>query len=102
MDNPEKLATLATHDTRRRQKKTKTHHNTENYKDEQHRPHKNTGGEPVCSCLVISTSHKILVKKVIFKGIQAVRNDFLFILKVANIRCFILIGVEIFLNIIRK
>jgi hypothetical protein len=63
MDNPEKLATLATHDTRRRQTKTKTHHNTENYKDEQHRPHKNTGGEPVCSCLVISTSHKLLVKK---------------------------------------
>jgi hypothetical protein len=35
------------------------------------------------------------------KGIQAVRIDF-FILKVANIRCFILIAVEIFHNIIRK
>ena len=36
------------------------------------------------------------------KGIQAVRIEFLFILKVANIRCFILIVVEIFHNIIRK
>jgi hypothetical protein len=35
------------------------------------------------------------------KGIQAVRIDF-FILKVANIRCFILIAVDIFHNIIRK
>ena len=43
MDNPEKLATLATHDTRRRQTKTKTHHNTENYKDEQHRSTKEQG-----------------------------------------------------------
>ena len=32
-----------------------------------------------------------------FKGIQAVRIDFFFILKVANIRCFILIAVEIFI-----
>jgi hypothetical protein len=35
------------------------------------------------------------------KGIQAVRIDF-FLLKVANIRCFILIAVEIFHNVIRK
>ena len=34
--------------------------------------------------------------------IQAVRIEFFFILKVANIRCFILIAVEIFHNIIRK
>jgi len=32
-----------------------------------------------------------------FKGIQAVRIDFLFILKVANIRYFILIAVAFFL-----
>jgi hypothetical protein len=32
----------------------------------------------------------------VFKGIQAVRIDFFFILKVANILCFILIAVEIF------
>ena len=37
------------------------------------------------------------------RGIQAVRIDYFFlILKVANIRCFILIAVEIFHNIIRK
>ena len=36
------------------------------------------------------------------KGIHAVRIDFFYILKVANIRCFILIAVEIFHNIIRK
>jgi hypothetical protein len=37
------------------------------------------------------------------KGIQAVIIDLFYILlKVANIRCFILIGVEIFHNIIRK
>jgi hypothetical protein len=36
------------------------------------------------------------------KGIQAVRIDFFFILKVANILCFILIAVEFFHNIIRK
>jgi hypothetical protein len=35
------------------------------------------------------------------KGIQAVKIDFFLILKVANIRCFILIAVEIFHNIIR-
>ena len=35
------------------------------------------------------------------KGIQAVRIEF-FLLKVAKIRCFILIAVEIFHNIIRK
>ena len=34
-------------------------------------------------------------KKKFFKGIQAVRIEFLFLLKVANIRCFILIAVEI-------
>jgi hypothetical protein len=38
----------------------------------------------------------------LLKGIQAVRIDFFFILKVANIRCFILIAVDIFHNIIRK
>jgi hypothetical protein len=32
----------------------------------------------------------------LFKGIQAVRIKFFFILKVANIRCFILFAVEIF------
>ena len=38
------------------------------------------------------------------KGIQTVRIDFFYILKVANIRCCILnlIAVEIFHNIIRK
>ena len=36
------------------------------------------------------------------KGIQAVRIEFFFILKVANIRCFIQIAVEIFHNVIRK
>ena len=36
------------------------------------------------------------------KGIQAVRIEFFFLLKVANIRCFILITVEIFHNIIHK
>ena len=36
-----------------------------------------------------------------FKGILAVRIDF-FLLKVANIQCFILIAVETFHNIIRK
>ena len=44
---------------------------------------------------------KIIVPNVL-KGIQAVRIEFFFILKVANIRCFILIAVEIFHNIIRK
>ena len=34
--------------------------------------------------------------------LKAVRIDFFFILKVANIRCFILIAVAIFHNIIRK
>ena len=34
----------------------------------------------------------------LFKGIQAIRIKFLFILKVANIRCYILIAVEIFHN----
>jgi hypothetical protein len=37
------------------------------------------------------------------KGIHAVRTEFFFILKFVNIRCFILIAVEIFhKNIIRK
>ena len=36
------------------------------------------------------------------KGIQVVRIDFFLISKVANIRCFILIAVEFFYNIIRK
>jgi hypothetical protein len=34
--------------------------------------------------------------------LKAVRIEFFFILKVANIRCFILIAVAIFYNIIRK
>jgi hypothetical protein len=34
--------------------------------------------------------------------LKAVRIEFFFILKVANIRCFILIAVAIFHNIIRK
>jgi hypothetical protein len=38
----------------------------------------------------------------LIKGIQAVIIDFVFILKVANIRRFILIAVEIIHNIIRK
>jgi hypothetical protein len=38
----------------------------------------------------------------VVKGIQAVRIEFFFKLKVANIRCFILIAVDIFHNIIRK
>jgi hypothetical protein len=37
-----------------------------------------------------------------FKGIQAVRIDFLLILRVANIRYFILIAVAFFHNIIRN
>ena len=37
-----------------------------------------------------------------FEGIQTVRIEIFFILKVANIRCFILIAVEIFHNIVRK
>ena len=37
-----------------------------------------------------------------FKGIQAVRIEFEFLLKVAYIQCFILIAVDIFQNIIRK
>ena len=38
----------------------------------------------------------------VVKGIQAVRIEFFFILKVTNIRYFILIAVEIFHIIIRK
>jgi hypothetical protein len=38
----------------------------------------------------------------LFKGIQAVRIDFFYLLKVANIRCFILNAVEIFHNIIHR
>ena len=38
----------------------------------------------------------------VVKGIQAVRIEFFLILKVVNIRYFILIAVEIFHNIIRK
>ena len=49
-------------------------------------------------------AHLIIYLLVVFyiKGIQAVRIEFFFILKVANIRYFILIAVEIFYNIIRK
>ena len=36
------------------------------------------------------------------KGIQAVRIELFFFIKIANIQCFILIAVEIFHNIIRK
>jgi hypothetical protein len=37
-----------------------------------------------------------------YECLKAVRIEFFFIFKVANIRCFILIAVEIFHNIIRK
>ena len=40
MDNPETLASLGTQDTGRRQTKNS---NTENLKDEQHRPHREPG-----------------------------------------------------------
>jgi hypothetical protein len=52
--------------------------------------------------LEIVKQDKCPKKKTIFslKGIQAVRIEFFFILKVANIRCFILIAVDIFHNII--
>jgi hypothetical protein len=48
----------------------------------------------------ITQYHRVM--KTHLKGIRAVRIEFFFILKVANIRCFILIAVEIFHNIIRK
>ena len=38
-DNPEKVATLVTQDTERRQKKPPKNHITENENDEQHKPH---------------------------------------------------------------
>ena len=44
---------------------------------------------------------EVIVRLVDVGGIQ-VRIEFCFLLKVANIRCFILIAVEIFYNIIRK
>ena len=43
---------------------------------------------------------RIAYDGLVFKGTEAVRIEFVFILKVANIRCFIL--VEMFNNIIRK
>ena len=43
-----------------------------------------------------------MITTITFKGIQAVRIDFFFIFKVANIRCFILIAVDIFHSILRK
>ena len=46
---------------------------------------------------------KLSLNVTTLKGTQAVRIEFfVYILKVANIRCFILIAVEIFHNIIRK
>jgi hypothetical protein len=45
---------------------------------------------------------KITLCSYSIKGIQAVIIEFVFIVKVANIRCFILIAVEIFHNIIHK
>ena len=45
---------------------------------------------------------KITLYSYSIKGIQAVIIEFVFIVKVANIRCFILIAVEIFHNIIHK
>jgi hypothetical protein len=46
--------------------------------------------------------HVQLCTRLYFKGIQAVRIEFYFLLKVANIQCFILIAVDIFQNIIPK
>ena len=46
------------------------------------------------------SNNRCVRKRNMLKGIQAVRIDF-FLLKVANIRCFKLIAVEIF-HIIRK
>ena len=43
MDNAGVLVTLGTQDTGRRKTKTKSKHNTENYKDEQHGHHQNEG-----------------------------------------------------------
>ena len=47
MENPETRETFGTQDTGRRYTKQKIHHNTENYKDEQHGPHQKTGTNPV-------------------------------------------------------
>jgi len=41
MDNPEKLATLGTQDTRRRKKTQKNHTEKKTKNNEQHGPHKN-------------------------------------------------------------
>ena len=49
MDILERLVTLGTQDTQRRQTNEKKHH-TENKNGEQHGPNQNkTGGEPRCS-----------------------------------------------------
>ena len=54
-------------------------------------------------CMDINIFTNKLFYNSMIKGIQAVRIDFFSqILKVANIRCFILIAVEIFHNTIRK
>ena len=63
MENPETRETFDTQDTGRRQTKQRTHHNTENKKDEQHRPHQKTDCEPSCSrrvnasCFLRNTRH---------------------------------------------
>ena len=52
-------------------------------------------------CILLTTNGMQISN--IVKGIHAFKTDFLFfLLKVANIRCFILIADEIFHNIIRK
>ena len=53
---------------------------------------------------IVSSSYNlhIILFFIFLKGIQVVRIEFFFILKIANIRCFILIAVEMFHNIIRK
>jgi hypothetical protein len=52
------------------------------------------------TCVLIAQYHEN--KLLCYNQLKAVRIEFFFILKVANIRCFILIAVEIFHNIIRK
>jgi hypothetical protein len=57
---------------------------------------------PIAELNIVSSSYNlhIILFLIFLKGIQVVRIEFFFILKIANIRCFILIAVEMFHNII--